>query len=362
MRLVVLLALGACADPVVEMSFLMPAADRGGNFDTSCVTAVDVYTTGTSYPGNPEDYEMTCVQLAGGAASFGAVRNAMTGKIDVPIPSTGLASVEVFGRKGTCANDASIPPGELVFYAGSRYTGDEQIVLPMEAVSACDSTATVLVRPVDLLALTTGAVKGDCNLAKAMDGATSGADVGTLMPTITDGAVFYNGLAGAALVGGVATIDGALTTVGPKACLAVSSGDARFGSVSCVDAAAPKVCATGTELEAPGLDGNIALASLDSARKAKFPGVVFGLVVNAQKQPIAGALVEVDPKFGEVVYVEPATSKLNATGGSATGASGLFIVYTKGPTPVKVSSGGLSRIQTMGAISDAPGAALVMLR
>ena len=44
----ILLALGAsaCADPVIELSLKMPAADKGGDFNTSCLTAVDIYTNG----------------------------------------------------------------------------------------------------------------------------------------------------------------------------------------------------------------------------------------------------------------------------------------------------------------------------
>jgi len=356
-----LLALGAsaCAEPVIELSFKLPAADRGGDFKAQCLTAVDVYTNGNDYPSSP-DYVRSCVEISSGPATLADVTSALAGKIDVRIPESGLASVEVMGRRGSCQLDESIPQGDLVFYAGAVYIGDDQLVLPIEASSACDQTTTA-VRPIDILKLTTGATKGDCAAAKAVDGPQSGAEVGTLMPSVATGLMFHYG-PGAPTVNSVATIAGAPMIVGPKACLAVGSGDAMFGSVTCVDRSAPTVCAMPGEIEAPGIDGSLALASIDQAKKNKFPGVTFGAVMNGSKQPIAGATVEIDPKLGEVVYVDFNGSRLAPTGGTSTGASGLFMVYASGIANVKVSSGGLNRTTLVGAISDAPGGALVVLR
>lgn len=363
MRSVVLLALGAsaCAEPVIELSLKMPAADRGGTFNASCVTAVDVYTNGANYPETETDFVRSCIELTSGPATLADLESVLAGKIDVQLPESGLSSVELMGRRGSCSLDESIPPGELVFYGGANYIGDDQLPISVEAASSCDQ-APVVVRPVNLLKLATGATKGDCVAAKTLDGPEAYAVIGTMMPSVADGVMFFVGRSGATLVNSVATISAASTTAGPKACIGVDSGDALVGAISCVDRSAPPVCATAGEVEAPGIDREVALLSIDQVKKNKFGGLVFGAVVNGSKQPIQGATVEIDSKVGEVVYVELSGNRLVPTGASATGASGLFMVYTSTIASAKVTSGSLSRTTTIGAISDSPGAALVMLR
>jgi len=362
-RSLILLALGAsaCAEPVIELSFQMPTADRGGAFNASCLTAVDIYTNGTDYPTTTNDFVRSCVEITSPPATLAELKSAIAGKIDVRLPESGLASVEILGRRGSCTLDDSLPFGDLVFYAGANYIGDDQLVLPVDASSSCDQ-APVTVRPIDLIKLTTGTTRGDCAAAKAIDGPNAGADIGTLMPSVANGVMWTFGRSGAFLINGVATIPAASMTVGPKACLAVSSGDAVFGSVTCVDRSLPPVCATPGEIEAPGVSAAIAIDSFDQAKKSKFPSVIYGAVVNGTKQPIQGATVEIDSKIGEVVYVELSGTRLVPTGGTATGASGLFMVYTSTVASVKVSSGALSRTTTVGALADAEGGVLVMLR
>jgi len=359
----ILLALGAsaCAEPVIELSFTIPAADRGGDFNAQCITAVDVFTRGNDYPTSPADFVRSCVELTAGSAKLSGIKSALTGKIDVRLPPSGLAAVEVLGRRGSCMLDEFVPPGDLVFYAGSAYIGDDQLALNIDAASSCDQ-APIVVRPVDIIKLTTGATRGDCAAAKAIDGPFAGAEVGTLIPTVSKTVLYNVGNSGASLLDGVATIEAASMTVGPKACLAVGSGDETFGSLSCIDRSAPTACAMAGELETPGVNGDLWFASIDQAKKNKFPSVIVGAVINGTRQPIAGATVEIDPKIGEVVYVELGGTKLVPTGASTTGASGLFMVYASTIANVKVTSGSLTRMTQMGALSDGPGAALVVLR
>ena len=182
------------------------------------------------------------------------------------------------------------------------------------------------------------------------------------MPSVANGVMFYTGRSGAPLTNGVAMIGAASMTVGPKACLAVSSGDETFGALSCVERSAPTVCAMAGELEAPGLDNTIAFNSIDVAKKNKFPNLIFGAVFNGTKQPIQGATLEIDSKIGEVVYVELSGDRLVPIAANATGASGLFIVYTSTVASVKVAAGSLSRTVIMSGVSDSPAGALVVLR
>lgn len=354
--LVVVLGLAACTDPVIELSFRLPTAAQGGNFNTSCITAVDVVTVGATV----DDEGFDCIEIPSGLSSMAAVRDALVGQIDVPLPSSGLTGVELYGRRGNCKFDDNLPPGEVLFYAGAPYIGGEQLVLPIDAMASCDQ-APLTVRPVDILALTTGPVKGDCAAAAAVDGPESGGDAGTMLPTMA-GVDFWSGFGGGPMSNSIVQITGAPTEVGPKACLAVSSGDARFGSVSCADRSAPAVCAGPGELEAPGIDGSIAYASRDQIKSNQYPGLVFGAVIDGAKQPIQGATVTIDSKVGEIVYVELAGTRLEPTGGSATGPSGLFIAYTNAISDITISANGKSSTRTVGAPSWAPAAALVMLR
>ncbi len=363
MRSLVLLALGAsgCAEPVVELSFKMPAADRGGSFNASCLTAVDVYTRGLDYPTTTTDFVRSCVDITSPPATLADLKSAIAGKIDVRLPDSGLSYVEVLGRRGSCTNDENVPPGDLVFYAAGSYTDDERLALTVDASTSCDQ-APVTVRPIDLVKLTTGTTKGNCVAAGAVDGPNAGADIGTLMPTLANGVMWTMSRSGAFLTNGVAPIPAASTTIGPKACLAVSSGDANFGSVTCIDRTLPSVCALPGEIEAAGVSAAISLDSFDQAKKAKFPSVIYGAVVNGTKLPIQGATVEIDSKFGEVVYVELSGTRLVPTGGTATGPSGLFMVYTNTVASVKVASGSLSRTTTVGSLAEAEGGVIVMLR
>ena len=363
----ILLALGAsaCAEPVIELSLTLPAMTAGGGFNTSCVTAIDMVTIGENYPATQNDYVKSCIDITSSPATFDDVKRAMRGKFDVTIPPSGLSGVELFGRRGSCkVSDDGLPPGDLVFYAGSRYVGGDSISLPMIAGASCDQVPVTL-RPVDIVKLTTGTTRGDCAAAKAIDGAEAGATLGTLTSTIGNGIEFYSGFAGAPLAGGVAAISMGSTTVGPKACLGVYSGDATAGSLSCVTPGAPTACATGNELETAILDVDLAFNSLDQARLTRFPSIVWGAIVSGTKQPIAGATVEIDPKVGEVVYVEPSgtgPSMRLAAAGNATGPSGLFVVYTNTLAPIKATSGALTRTLTVGAVDDFPAATLIVLR
>ncbi len=358
----ILLALGAsaCAEPVIEMSLTLPAMNAGGDFNTSCVTAIDMITMGENYSTTETDSVKTCIEVTSSPATFADVKAAMQGKFNLAIPSTGLSGVEIYGRRGSCkSSDDTLPPGDLVFYAGSRYIGGDSISLPMIAGASCDQVP-VAIRPVDIVKLTTGTTKGNCAAAKAVDGQGSYAVLGTLTPTIGKGVMFNVGFSGASLVNGVATIGMGSTTVGPKTCLAADSGDATSSSIGCVDPEAPTACAVGNEIETAIINLDLAFDSLEPSRLANFPNVLWGAIVNSNKLPIAGATIEIDPKLGEVVYVEPVGTRLAPTG-TATGPSGLFGIYMNGIAPITARGAGRNRTLTVGGLDDFPAATLIVL-
>lgn len=347
-------ALAACGDPVIELSFELPTDTQG--FDPSCVTSVYVYTDGTKYPTNPNDYEGMCVELPGGYRDFAEVTAALRGKIDVAVPASGLAAVEMYGHRGSClAFD-----GQIVFYAAAPHVGQDELALALHPVSSC-ALAPAIYRPVDILALTTGATPGDCTQARAIDDPTSAAEPGTLTQTLY-GVVFDASFATGPMIGGAATVPGAPAAIGPRSCLAVRAFDPVRLSVSCIDRSAPAACAGPGEIEVPFIDDVLAFDSEDPARSARWPYVIWGAVVDERRQPIAGATVRLDPKRGEVVYLDPTATRLQDRGSTSTGPSGLFVVYASGLVDITVSAGGKSRVQTIGTNGFDPGATLVVLR
>ena len=72
--LVAFACLGGCAAPVVEMSLQLPSDGNGGQFDMSCVTAVEVYTDGNHYPIDLNDTKRDCIELTAPAATFKDIR------------------------------------------------------------------------------------------------------------------------------------------------------------------------------------------------------------------------------------------------------------------------------------------------
>lgn len=110
-RALIVVALGAsaCAEPVIELSFKLPTADRGGTFNASCLTAVDIYTNGMDYPTTTNDFVRSCVEITSPPATLADLTSAIASKIDVRLPESGLASVEIMGRRGSCTLDESLP-------------------------------------------------------------------------------------------------------------------------------------------------------------------------------------------------------------------------------------------------------------
>jgi hypothetical protein len=358
----VLLALGAsaCAEPVIELSLRLPTESEGANFNTACTTAIEVIATGNSYPGDPNDFKRDCIQVSG-AATFASVKNEMAGQFDLRIPDTGLAGVDIFGRTGDCSIPVDSYDRDLVFYGGSKYTGGERMAIGLTGNLSCERTA-VTVHPIDMMKLIT---TKDCVMAKLVDEPNSYGSTGTFSPDIDLDAVWSGGYDGNTLTNGVATFQG-FTTVGSKACLGVTAGNDALDSLSCtLDGL--KACATGTELEAAVINYNMAGASLDQTKMAQWNGALFGAAWanTPTKGAVSGATVAVHPDLGEVVYVEPnaAGTVLVPTGGTATGPSGLFIVYTSQLIEITVADrAGTSRTVKVAATSDEPATALVVLK
>jgi hypothetical protein len=354
------LGVAACAEPVIELSLRLPDTDEGGDFNTSCAAAIEVFATGKNYPEDPNDFRRDCIQISD-QPTFRDIKDAMAGKFELQIPDSGLASVEIYGRTGDCNTPDDLLPQDLVFFGAAKYAGGEALSIKLTGNLSC-TKQEVTIRPVDMMALI--ATK-DCAMAKLADTLEAGAETGTLSPHLTNETCWSGGYESySSLTNGIATFM-SYTTVGPETCLGVSGYNETMDSYSCV-IPGPSACALANEIEVAALPYELADRSLDSSLMSTWHGALFGAVWanTPAKGPVAGARVTVDPELGQVVYVEPnaAGSQLVPTGASATGPSGMFMLYTSKMVDVTVEDrSARRRTMKLTAIDFAPSTALVVL-
>ncbi len=344
----------ACAAPVVEMSLTLPVGE-GANFDTSCVTAVDAYVYGTTYDTDKNDFRYECVPVDN-RATFAEIKRSIAGKFELKFPDTGLMGVEIEGHTGTCDSKNPFGTSDLVFTAGALYHGGD-MVLGIKPVASC-ATTQLKVTAIDILAL---ARTKDCTMAMLPDGNGAVVDIGTISPSLVDGPIFWSGFQTVDLAGGTATAR-AFPTVGPESCLAADIGSTSIWSVSCGYSGAT-VCGIPGQLEFGVLEVNAVYPSLETAKLNQYGGVVIGSVWNTgtPKAPISGATVEVDETHATVVYVEPNGTNLVPTGGTATTASGMFVIYTDSVETVTIKTARGQRQMKLGADPRYPAVALIAM-
>jgi hypothetical protein len=125
--------------------------------------------------------------------------------------------------------------------------------------------------------------------------------------------------------------------VGPESCLAVYASTLTGTTSQCVSQT--KACAQGNEIEAVLIDDAL-WTSLDTTIQEEFRGGIIGAVIDPTKTPIAGATVEIPPGMGQVVYVrlDTLSKRLIPTGGTATDATGMFIIYSNDLVPAIVTA------------------------
>ena len=60
------LALGGCwGEKAIEVSLQVPSAAVAAPYDTSCVSAVEIYVDGANYPNDDADFLRDCIDLTG---------------------------------------------------------------------------------------------------------------------------------------------------------------------------------------------------------------------------------------------------------------------------------------------------------
>jgi len=352
------LVAGGCGDKVIELNFQAPAASVATQYNVSCVRAVRVDLDGANYPENGGDYEQDCIDIEPGSATFSQILDRLRGEIDVALPASGLSGVEVYGHAGAC--DSARPQDfDLVFYSSAAYVGQDTLVLPMTPNVSCEPVDTV-VRPIDILKLV--ATK-QCAMAAWTEGKLA---LTTVMTTpFTGDAYWWGGQYSAPIVNGVAAIRGN-TKVSQRACLAIGLYTTDWYGVTCVGPNDQRVCATGSEIEAPMIDLDVHTASQDLAKITEWGSLLVGVVYGTQ--PIAGATVTLDdPQSGEVVYfdlppgVEMGTGALTVHAGQSTSASGLFGIYTDALTNITVTANGKTVKRTVVGNDDTASTVIVKM-
>lgn len=369
MRPLVLCALLAgCGEKVVEMTLRLPAADVVTTHDTSCVTAIEVWANGTTYPTDGNDTKRDCIEPTG-AADYGDLRDEMRGKFELAIPESGLGGIEIYGYTAQCQvpDNAGDDPirSELIFYASAEYDGSDSIVLPITPNVSCARRA-VTTKPLDILKLAAGGATA-CTAAELPD-AMAGVSFGTMSPRpFTNNLDWWGGLTGGPLTNHVATFD-AMMQPGTDSCVAAFAGNPQLVTMACLNPGL-NACAPAGTIEVPVINGTVSFASLDTVKAQKYKGAVFGLAW-AAGAPVGNVTVTVDDadkENAEVVYmdmaagVENGTGKLTPLAQQSTNARGLFMVYTNGFVRITVSNGATSRKLRVGGLTDYPAVTLVTL-
>ncbi|MEJ7598773.1 MAG: hypothetical protein WKG01_12770 [Kofleriaceae bacterium] len=364
----VLLAAG-CGDKVIELSLRLPSSEVAAQNDTACVTAIEVIAEGNDYPNDPNDLRRDCIE-PGAVPTYSAIRDAVRGKFELAIPSSGLGRIAMRGHAGNCEPIVDIPDDpvkpDLIFYGGSEYDGGDSLVVPLVPNLSCTRRA-VTAKPLDVLKLAAGGAT-PCVTAELAD-LQAGVSVGTLSPRPFDDELeYWGGVSGASLANHVASFE-ALMQPGAGSCVAAYAGNPLLVTIGCLPTGGRNACTPQGILEVPVINSDVAFASLDQTKITRYEGAVFGLVYGAAA-PIANATVTIDAADqdrAEVVYLDMATGVENGVGRltplaqTSTGPDGLFVVYTNGLVTVTVGTGATTRKVRVGSLGDLPAVVLVAL-
>ena len=370
-RVAAIFLLCACSEPVVEMHLVLPSNTTTPMplLDTSCVTAVEVHAIGANYPADARDLTTSCQEFKP-AATYTDVAATIRGKFELNIPAGGLSGLEMFGWSGQqpCAMQQMFQTPDLIFWADANYVGAQQIDLKLQPNLGCQRD-TVKVRMVDMigLAIAGTANTANCTAAEIPDTAgNAGVGSGTIIPREFEGNLqFFGNTEGNNQVNGLSTFQ-TPDIPGPKTCFAIDAGWDGGGATSCI-VGGPPVCAGAGETEAAVLPQAVvnAAINLDTSLAGMWSGIVVGGVWSGTaKTPVSGATVTVDPSQGIIVYVDPVgvTGLKKSASQSATGASGLFVLYTNTvPSVTVMGPSGSPRMVTMSSPYDRVGASLISL-
>ena len=368
MRTLALLAIAitaaaGCGDKAVELRLDIPTG-ADAEFDVSCVNSVEVAIWGE------ESFSNECLTITG-ATSIAEVEDQLRGQFEADLPDDLIA----FQVRGLATDQPELcGSGDMIFYAGTDYAhGDDDVNLPVMGTLDCAVRAASTPRTVRLvnfrdLVATPPASPPNCTPTADVQLIESGTiHPSNMSPPLFSPTVTTTWQLGS-VVNGTTTLPVWNRTLG-HTCpgLVTYDADGFPDATACIDPSAPTVCAAAGELEVPMLDWADALPSYDDALQADNLGVVIGTVWDASlKVPVANAQVRIIEGEGQIVYGswDAVGSRFVAnTGGSATTAGGMFMLYANDPVMVTVTSGlHQQRALVLGAPWAAGAAAIIALQ
>lgn len=344
MRPALLLALATAAaatgcDKAIELELVRAPEAEGVDVDLSCVQSAEVIALANDL-GAP--FTVTCVD-------FGAGRlrtlddHDLAGALDMASPESGPSAVLLhFFDEAQCG-------GSPIVIGGAPIAALEHVTVPLAPVAGCDqrTTAPRTLRVIDFFAIVE---------RKACETPAAGPmTAGLLFGNRFDPAYpfeFYSATFPEAPAAGIVTTTAAYRDAVLTACPGAVAGGTDFTSAACVYADAPGACAVagdqGPALELAYVSKSDATRSLDPALTDAWSTAVLGVVVDAQRNPIAGARVFLRGGPGKVVFTHAAGRMLTPIAGGATDATGTFILYSDGPQRVDVVVGARTRRLRMG--------------
>src|SRR5690348_14349337 len=154
MRAVVLVALAACADPVIDMQLDPPP--NSSMMSTSCVQSVEVHVNGPNYPHDPLDIKQLCIPLDRVSNNYTDLISDIRGKFALGMPDGGLAGVEVYGWAGQCDRSAIAPfTPDLIFFSSQKFVGQDLVELEITPNLDCSQSQAKL-HLFDIMTLVSG--------------------------------------------------------------------------------------------------------------------------------------------------------------------------------------------------------------
>lgn len=335
----IVIALGAC-DQAIEMKLTSPVA--GADIDTSCVTAVELTIRGEG----AFDEVTSCIEVEAGRVR--SLRNhGLSGLFDEPLPTWRISTVQVRGvaALGGCTEKRAVGP--TIFVASTDEAGGDTINLPLRGVVSCaDRVETpTVVRAIDLGALI---ADGSC--------------VGTQGLLVQPGEIFPSELYGADSgwmhylwsqplevgVDGLVTLPSIFTSAVTGSCVSMLGDDGLEYVDGCVTPAGRGACGPEPEFHYLPVSG-VASASLTTEEIISRTVVVFGVVIDRARAPIAGATITTTNADAVVQYTNPQGAGFAAAGGTGTTAAGTFTVLSNQPVLLEINAPGKATRRVMGS-------------
>ncbi len=334
---IVATATSAGCEQAIEMRLMPPTGDE---VDTSCVTAVELTLTGRL----AEEETYYCVEVQPGDVR--SLRDhGLDGTFDLALPPFDIIGIQLRGAASPQGCTTGRAVGPTIFVASSDEI-DDVVELPMRGVLSCadklDQPAPV--RVVDMESLL---ADGSC---VAVEGLVI--QPGELFPTM-----LYNSYSGVQWwsyfwatptptpATGIVDVPYTFSGASSGSCLGLYVNDGAQAVDACLTPAGRGACGAESEFHYIPYT-QVRDASLGIEDILTYPNVVFGVVLDRQRRPIAGATITTGSE-AVIQYTTPAAGGYARVETSATGASGTFTVLARRPALIEVNVPGMATRRVM---------------